>query len=257
MNLPLLDKYSNIDKNLSIIIPVYNCKDTIIDCIKSIEDAIDDITKDYEIIIVDDGSIDNTTDIIKSYRDHRIRLISYHPNVGKGYAIKQGVMTAKGSKIIFIDGDMDINPALLRVYYHALDDSDLVIGSKYHPASSVDIPFFRYLLSRIFNMIVNILLDLKIRDTQVGLKAGRRDVFKNIFNRITINGYAFDVEMLTIANLLSYKIVEMPVCLKVDNQFRIDEMLKMLIDTICIAYRLKTRWYERELCIEHIMYKVR
>ncbi|MEM2856355.1 MAG: glycosyltransferase [Candidatus Nitrosocaldaceae archaeon] len=239
-------------KNLSIIIPVYNCCNVILTCIDNIKSIVEKITNSYEIIIVDDGSIDETWKVARSKADENVRVISYYPNVGKGYAIKRGIMSAKGEKIIFIDGDRDIDAELLAIYYNALDYNDVVIGSKYHPASNVKVPLRRYILSKLFNVIVNSILRLDISDTQVGLKAGKAEVFKKIFERVLVKRYAFDVEMLVVARLLDYKIAEMPVNLEINKQFRISEIIRMVIDIAGIAYRLRIlNWYNEPEKIEY------
>lgn len=243
---------------VSIIMPVYNCKYIIVESIKSLINIIEQITYDYEIIVVDDGSIDNT---YITARDHfksnnKIKVISYYPNIGKGYAVKRGILEAEGDKIIFIDGDMEIDAKIISKYIDALDYNDIVIASKYHPNSKVTTPLSRRILSRAFNALIKLLLNIEVSDTQAGLKAGRREVFKSIFKAVLVKRYAFDVEMLTIATLLDCKIVEMPVDINLDKRFKVREIIRMFVDIAGIVYRLRViRWYDKNLNEDDPRYK--
>ena len=238
----IIDSLNKQRLKLSLVVPVYNCEDCIYTSISRLKRVVDDNIDDYEIIVVDDGSIDDTPNILKNnLKDRSIRIISYNKNKGKGYAIKQGVSLARGSKIIFIDGDLDIDASILSHYIKALDEHDIVIASKYHEDSIVNVSFSRRLLSKVFNMLVKALLGVKVSDTQVGLKGGKAYVFKEIFKRLTIDRYAFDVELLALAKMLGYDIFEMPIILRIDKRFSIIEAARMLLDLIRIFIRLRVK----------------
>jgi hypothetical protein len=129
----------------------------------------------------------------------------------------------------------------------ALDQGDIVIGSKWHPKSNVHIPLVRRILSRTFNVFVKILTDTSLKDTQVGLKVMKRNAVDIIFPRLAVKRYAFDVELLAIAHLYGLKVVEMPITLKLDARFKVKEALRMFIDLLGIAYRLRVRkWYQHQ-----------
>ena len=239
-----------VNPEISVIVPVYNCEHIVARSMEYIQRVLDHLSTDYELIVVDDGSTDNTSHTVKSYcvRDARVKLMSYSPNRGKGYAVKQGVQLSRGEKIVFVDGDMDIKPPLLQSYIDALEESDLVVASKYHPDSRVNAPLLRRILSLGFHSLVRLALRIEITDTQAGLKGGRAKAFRQIFSKVLVKRYAFDAEMLAVASLLNCRIAEMPIDIELNNHFRVNEMIRMFIDIAGVAYRLMVvKWYQRNL----------
>jgi len=192
---------------LSLVIPVYNQENEVKNCLHKIKEILDNTKLKYELIVVNDGSTDDT---LKHLRDAKnsfpnLRIISYQNNKGKGYAVKKGILETSGDVVIFLDGDLDINSNCIIKYIDELADCDLVIASKAHPNSKVDCTILRRFLSRMFNFFVRTLTGIKLRDTQCGLKVGRGDALRKIFEIILVKRYAFDVELLTIANILNLK----------------------------------------------------
>jgi glycosyltransferase involved in cell wall biosynthesis len=233
---------------LSFVIPAYNEEIFIEDTLGSLDLAIKERGAQYEIVVVDDGSQDKTYHKALNYaknNDH-VKVIRYARNTGKGFAIKTGVMESTGDAVIFIDGDMDIDLYTISKYVEALANADMVIASKLHPDSIVSMPLTRKMLSRTFNAIVRILTGFALKDTQVGLKVMKRSAVDKIFPRLAVKRYAFDVELLAIANLYGLKIVEMPVKLKIDSPFKPKDAWRMFVDLLGIAYRLRViQWYQR------------
>lgn len=240
----------------SIILPAYNEKGRIAVAIQTLLKKLENL-KDYEIIIVDDGSTDGTKEEALRIADgKRVKVFSYNNNVGKGFAIKYGVKKASGENIIFLDSDLEVKADGLTKFIEALRLYDLVIASKRHPESKVEAPLARKLLSYSFHTLVKLLTGIKVSDTQSGLKAGRSQALKRIFGLMSVKRYAFDVEMLTIAKLLNYKIKELPVEIKLKGMFSLREVIRMLIDLLGIAYRLRVkRWYQANLNKEKAEYK--
>ncbi|MGH9878623.1 MAG: glycosyltransferase [Nitrososphaerales archaeon] len=217
---------------------------------ESIQRSFSTLPMWYEIIVVNDGSQDNTRELVEklSTNDERIKLISYSVNMGKGYAIKQGVLHSSGKYILIMDGDGNINADVLAKYLKRMNNVDIVIGSKYHPRSIVHAPASRKILSKCFQLFAKAMLGLAVRDSQVGLKAGRGDVFRKIFEKVIVRRYAFDVEMLAIANLMELKVLELPVKIDQDKSFKKKEMVKMALDVLGIAFRLRViKWYQKNL----------
>ena len=144
--------------SLSIIIPVYNQQSKVSFSLERIRQVVESLYTDYEMIVVNDGSTDNTLSILKrvAMTDPYLYVISYTPNRGKGYAVKQGVLHSHGQAVMFLDGDLDISPDLIRDYVEKLRTADLVIASKRHPGSCVRIPTSRAFLSRAFNLIIRV-----------------------------------------------------------------------------------------------------
>ena len=126
------------------------------------------------------------------------------------------------------------------------------IGTKWHPDSVVSMPMIRRILSHSFNVLVRILTGANLRDTQVGFKAMKRSAVDNIFPRLAVKRYAFDVELLAVAHLYGLKVVEMPVNMVLTASFKPREIWRMLVDLLGIAYRLRIiHWYKRELPIKN------
>lgn len=243
---------------LSFVVPAYNEACFIEETLSAIDAVIQDKHIPYEILVVDDGSIDATLVNAKRYakRNSHVRVVSYSQNVGKGYAVKTGFMQSNGNVVIFADSDMEIDLGTISKYLEALRYGDIVIASKRHPGSRVDVPISRRILSECFNSLVRLLTGVPLKDTQSGLKAMKKSVFVDIFPRLAVKRYAFDVELLTVANLYGLKIVEMPVKIKLATSFKPKEMWHMFIDLLAITYRLRIiRWYQRQIISEGIIEK--
>ena len=234
--------------DLSFVIPAYNEEVFIEDTLGLLDLAVKERRVHYEIVVVDDGSQDKTYIKALNYSKNNghVKVIRYERNTGKGFAIKTGVMESTGDAVIFIDGDMDIDLNTISKYVEALSNADMVIASKLHPNSNVSMPLSRKMLSRTFNALVRILTGFKLKDTQVGLKVMKRGAVDKIFPHLSVKRYAFDVELLALANLYGLKIVEMPVKLNIDSPFKPKDAWRMFIDLLGIAYRLRIiRWYQR------------
>ena len=230
---------------LSIILPVYNQEGKITNSLSVIKECIKSTLQSYELVVVNDGSLDNTLSYLTKEKesDPNLRVISYTQNKGKGHAVKIGITQSRGSKVIFMDGDLGVSPAAIKDCLADLKNWDLVIGSKRHPASRVISPFSRKFLSRAFNFYVRVMTGTKIKDTQSGFKAGDGTILRWIFNAIHDSRYAFDVELLAIANLMRLRIKELPVEVNIDRRFRIYEIFKMFFDVLSISYRYRIRKY--------------
>ena len=235
---------------LSLVLPAFNEGDSIAGALNTLDRVVKDTRLRYEIVVVDDGSIDSTwVKAIKcASKNGHMKIISYNKNVGKGYAVKAGFMQATGDAVVFVDSDLEIDLSMISRYVDALRHGDIVVASKWHPESVVKMPMIRRILSHSFNVLVRLMTGAKLRDTQAGLKAIKKSAFKDIFPRLAVKRYAFDVELLAVANLYGLKVVEMPVNIQMRASFSLREMWRMFVDLLGIAYRLRVlRWYQRPL----------
>ena len=235
---------------LSIVVPAFNEEEFIEDTLESIDNVVMRKNLAYEIVVVDDGSADKTFAKAKSYagKNGHVKVISYSKNVGKGHAVKIGFMQALGNIVFFTDSDKEIDLGQISDYIEALKEGDIVIASKKHEASHVDVPTSRKILSECFNSLVRILTGVPLKDTQSGLKAMKKSAFIDVFPKLTVKRYAFDVELLAVANLFGLKVVEMPVNIKLGASFKPTEMWRMFIDLLGITYRLRVlHWYQRPI----------
>ena len=233
---------------LSFVVPAYNEEDFIEDTLGTIETVIKGKNLPYEIVVVDDGSLDGTLAKVTKYAksNGHVKVVSYTKNVGKGHAVKTGFMQTSGDIVIFADSDMEIDLGTVSKYIQALEDGDIVIASKRHSGSQVEAPLSRKILSLSFNGLVRLLTGVPLNDTQSGLKAMKKNAFIDIFPRLTVKRYAFDAELLAVSHLSGLKVVEMPVNMKLDASFKPKEIWNMFIDLLGIAYRLRIiHWYQR------------
>lgn len=201
---------------VSLVIPAYNEEKRIQGNLKKVKEFLD--TKSYtaELIIVDDGSKDQTVaiarDCLNGFHNHAI--LSYPINKGKGHAVKQGVLKAKGNYVVFLDADLSTPIEELDVFLQTLEkDYNVVIGTRKNKDAKVKKrqPFFRELLGKGFTLLSNMLIVNGISDLTCGFKGFKREVGQDIFRRQLINNWSFDTEILFLAQKLGYKIKELPV----------------------------------------------
>ncbi len=228
---------------ISVIIPTHNGENKISLLLGKIDEFLSTSFENYEVLIINDGSFDNTLEVLRKEKEanSHLKIISYTQNHGKGHAVKTGIMHSCGDVIIFVDGDLDISPNAIGDYVKELENCDLVIASKRHPLSIVKAPLSRKFLSRIFNLIIRMLIGIKVKDTQSGLKAGGGVALRTIFGSMVVKRYAFDVELLTIASLLDLKIKEMPIDINLDHRFKIRDIARMTLDVAGIWYRYRIK----------------
>jgi dolichyl-phosphate beta-glucosyltransferase len=202
--------------NLSVIVPAYNEQDRLGPQLGSVLDYLDKNFPSYELIIVDDGSKDQTAksvaEAIKT--EKRSKLISYSPNRGKGFAVRTGVLASHGENVLFMDADLSTPLSEIPRILELLENADIVIGSRGRENDKVTkkAPLFRQLASRIFDQIKYLLVGLRrFKDTQCGFKAFKGDVARKLFSKCQIDRFMFDAEVLYLAEKSNLKILEMPV----------------------------------------------
>lgn len=236
---------------LSLIMPAYKQERTISRDIKNIEKVLNYLPINHEIIVVVDGHVDRTAQILRKVKNENLKIIEYKQNKGKGFAIKQGVKAARGDIIGFIDAGMDLDPSEISLMLDIMDwnNADIVVGSKLHPDSKVNYPFSRKVLSWGYRTIIRLLFHFNVKDTQVGLKIFKRKVAKDVFPKIVVKNFAFDVEVLAVARLLDYKkIYESPVKLRfrsgsITSTTFLRTSFWMLWETLAVFYRMNILHY--------------
>lgn len=237
---------------LSIIVPAYKQEKTITEDIRNLDEVLSSFSYKHEIIVVVDGFLDKTFEKAKAIESKSIKVIGYEKNRGKGYAVKYGVLEAKGDITGFIDAGMDLDPSEIAVALNLMEwnSADIIVGSKLHPDSKVNYPFSRKILSWGYRNLTHFLFGFNIRDTQVGLKFFKKKVAKDVFSKIIVKQFAFDIEVLAIAYKLGYtKIYEAPIKLNFGRANSITSanlwkiIFWMLWDTAAVFYRLKILHY--------------
>lgn len=230
---------------ISVIIPAYNEEKVIEKSLESIIAYMKENFNSYEIIVVDDGSTDSTPLILQRFSKD-IRILTNTKNMGKGYCVKKGVMYAKGEKIVFTDADMAYPQKYIKEFSKVLDTTDMVIGKRDSQKSAY--PFYRKVISNALSSINKLVFSNIPKDTQCGIKGFRKATANAVFDRCTVNGFAFDIEIICIANVLGKIIKEYPVKMvsfTKSNISSVTEPYKMLSDIIKIKLNLITGFYTR------------
>lgn len=239
---------------LTVIIPAYNEQTRIADSLYLIKDYLSKQSYRSEIIVVDDGSNDLTTEIVKFidiYGKEQLShdegtLIKNNKNVGKGYSIAKGMLRASGDIVLFMDADHSTHICEVEKLLPYFDlGFDVAIGSRKMKTSVVDKkPWYRDLMSYLFNFSVRLISVGGILDTQCGFKAYRREIAHDIAMQQRIFGFGFDVEHLYIAQKSGFKIKEVAIEWKHNEGSKVDpikDSITMFLDLVRI------RWIHRAL----------
>jgi len=230
----------------SIVIPVYNEQNRINETLKKIDEYLNKKNITAEIIVVNDGSKDDTVNVIEEAKKQmkNMTLINLQKNYGKGYAVREGMLKAQGEYVLFTDADNSTPiEELKKLFIEIKKDKDIVIGSRYLAESNVEVKQsrFRIALSRTGNFLIRTFLINNIKDTQCGFKLFKHQVAQEIFSRQKTKRFAFDMEILTIAQSLGYEISEVPVrwINSTESKFRaVKDMVHTLLDLFYIKINL-------------------
>jgi glycosyltransferase involved in cell wall biosynthesis len=231
--------------DISVLMPAYNESRGIRANLLAVYRMFKTFKRSFEIVVVDDGSGDWTfEEAKKAARGLKGVTVLRHPvNQGKGWALKEAFRASKGEWLVFLDSDLDIDPKQLDIFFQIQKktQSDIVIGSKRHPQSKLNYPVRRRIVSAAYFFLVKLLFRLPIRDTQTGLKLFRREVLSKVFPKVLIKRYAFDLELLVLANHYGFKIEEAPVIVNYRGKFghiKISTIYNIFGDTLAVFYRL-------------------
>jgi len=241
----------------SIIIPAYNESQRISASLDRILAYIAEQHWGAEIIVVNDGSRDNTAEIVREYaKTHTmVRLIENPGNRGKGYTVRNGMMQAHGDILLFTDADLSSPIEESKKLFAAIDrGADVTFGSRWLQAElqTERQPIHRQVFGRIFNLLLRIILGLKYKDTQCGFKAFTRKAAHQIFARQTIDRWGFDPEILFLAEKFGYKVAEVPVEWAHDDRSKINPVtdgFKMFVEMLRVRWADMTGKYDRGVTV--------
>ena len=196
---------------LSIIIPCYNESKDIAKNVEIVRDYLISHHINHELILVNDGSKDNTKEVINLIPG--VKALSYEPNRGKGGAVKYGIENASGDYVLFMDADLSTDLSAIEKLVELLPNYDMVIGSRHAKDSVIKKkqPLLRIFIGWCCRCLVNMKFHFHYKDTQCGFKAMRTDVAKQIASKQAVNNFAFDVEYIYIAKLNNLTVHEMGV----------------------------------------------
>lgn len=238
---------------LSIIIPCYNEERRLQ---KNLQIKIDYLKKqkyDWEMILVNDGSTDDTRKIITDYiaknKNLNIRLVDVKPNQGKGNAVKAGMLSARGSWQLFTDADNSTPMPEIEKLFVYKNEFDIIIASRYLAQSKIaqKQTLMRRFISRAGNLFIRFFLGLNFLDTQCGFKLFTAESAKKIFSKCLIKRWGFDLEILTLGKKLNFKIKEVAVTWSdtSDSKLRpVKAASQVFGEAIKIKYNILTNKYQ-------------
>jgi len=244
----------NIEGKISVIMPAYNEAGRIASSIEETAKTMIDFGCEWELVVVDDGSTDDTFRLanrLASSYPGKLTVKKNYANQGKGWAIKEGLHCITGDYVVFLDADLDLHPLQIQALIDIMrmDNADIVIGSKLHPNSVVNYPLERRMASFLYYLLIRLMFNLPCHDTQTGLKLFKTKVAQRLFSMILVKKFAFDLEVLANAHRLGYKIAEAPIILDSRRRFgRIGAkaVFEVFYDTLAVFYRLRIlKYYDR------------
>jgi glycosyltransferase involved in cell wall biosynthesis len=236
--------------DLSIVVPSFNEEMRLPATLEKIASYIRNKRPNTEVIVVDDGSTDNTAALAESWRDRipRLRVVKNGANRGKGFSVRHGSLEACGDIVLFTDADLSSPIEEGEKLLAALASHDVAIGSRAVDRSLIEVREspFREFAGIIFNKIVRVVLRLPFVDTQCGFKAFRRERCRIIFAQQTIEGFGFDPELLYLARHHGLSTVEVPVRWAHSPATKVSmtrDSMQMFVDLFIIRWnRLRGRY---------------
>ncbi len=187
----------------------------------------------YEIVFANDGSRDHSADCIRNLKLPHVRVVGYPDNRGKGSAIREGILACEGDAIVYTDCDLAYGCDAIRAIWKKQQetDSDLVIGSRNLRSDGYEgYTFLRKFMSKTYIKVISFLAGFPYTDSQCGIKCLTREAARDIFSRCTVNGFAFDLEVLILADKLQKKVTEQPV--KIINHNETQSKVNPIKDTL-------------------------
>lgn len=234
-----------MNPTLAIVIPAYNEEGRLPATLQRLSVFAASDERITQIIVVDDGSVDRTAAVVgeAGRSDPRVRLVSYWPNAGKGYAIRRGVVEARADRVLLCDADLSSPIEELDKLWRALERADAAIGSRGLDPSVVRVRqgWLRQRMGQSFNALMRRVTGLPYRDTQCGFKLLPRGIAREIFGEATVDRFAWDVEMLMLIHRRGYSVIEVPVLWFNSPDSRVHlirDSARMLADTVRLRLRL-------------------
>ena len=248
--------------SVSLIIPTYQADSFIVQSLERLAGYIQYAPCIQEILLIDDGSQDRTPELINhdlaTHPNLGIKFTPLNQNTGKGGAIKKGIQVASGNILIFTDCDLPYAFSDINTLINTLknEQTDVAIGSRMHPDSIYHIRshnlsyiYIRHTSGRLFNYFINFLTRLHMADTQAGLKGFTQKAAKLCFNKMTVSGFAFDIDLLVCAQKNNLSIKTVPLNFNYDSEMSTVSFLKhailMTLSILHIVFKKLTGHYTR------------
>jgi glycosyltransferase involved in cell wall biosynthesis len=234
-----------LDFSITIIIPAYNEEKRLPTSMQRIIEYCTSQHWDYEVVIVEDGSTDGTVDVIHNLlsKYYRLKAISNKERLGKGGAIKRGVLTAEKKYISYMDADLSTDPSELKRLLLFIDEFDIIVGSRILRGDlpPIDRPFIRSFLSHCYSKLFRTMFrTVSVYDPQCGLKLFKSHAAHTLLSQTETNGFAFDCEVLVKASRLGLTIKEVPIIWKHSYGSKVS----LLHEIAIMAKDLLSVWYK-------------
>ncbi|MFB3922468.1 MAG: dolichyl-phosphate beta-glucosyltransferase [Terriglobia bacterium] len=240
------------DPFLTVVIPAYNEAMRIGTTLEQVHQYVSTRNFPCELMVVDDGSRDETPDILKRFQERHpaVQILRNEPNRGKGFTVRRGVLAARGEFVLFTDADLSAPIEEANKLLGALESTgaDVAVGSRALDRRLIGVhqPWRREMAGRVFNLMVRLFTGLEIRDTQCGLKLFRRASTARAFELQRVTGFGFDPEVLFLIERLGGKIVEVPVRWNDSPATKVRflrDATRMFLDLVAIRWRAVTGQY--------------
>ena len=239
----------------SIVVPAYNERARILPTLEAVVTAIRSRAWSAEVVIVNDGSTDETVSLVKEFAltAPEVRIMENPGNRGKGYSVRSGVLHAQGEVVMFTDADLSAPiDEVQRLFDAIAAGADIAIGSRWLATSrqTQRQPLYRQFFGRCFNMLTRAVMNLPFADTQCGFKAFTREAAQTVFQLQTIERWGFDPEILFIALKRGFRVQEVPVSWSHDSRSRISYLrdgLQMLKELAIVRWNALTGRYGKKV----------
>jgi dolichyl-phosphate beta-glucosyltransferase len=243
---------NHTNPDISVIVPAYNEEQRLLPTLERLHAYFAGQPVRYELLVVDDGSKDETCQVVEAAMATipHLSLLRQSPNRGKGAAVRRGMLAARGRIRVMCDADCSTPPEQLPRLLAPIEAgrAAISIGSRYAAGAKVDVkqPLYRVLWSRIANRVIQRALVPRVLDTQCGFKAFTADAADNLFSSARVDGWAFDLEILALARRRGFAIEEVGVEWKDDNRSRVNplkDVWKVIREALTIRCNLRRGVY--------------
>ena len=236
-------------QKISVIVPVHNEESYIVNNLEIIRNVLVSLKYEYEILVVDDCSSDDTNLILNHLKMKDVKILHKPVNQGKGSAIKTGCKFAIGDLCMVIDADLQIDPIEIKTFINIMDlyNADVVIGNKRHIYSNSAYSFSRKVVSIGYYLLIKALFGFPLRDTQCGLKLFKKHCLDLVLSKVLVKQYAFDLEVLVALHTNHFRIADAPVYVKPQvngGSVKLGTIIQTFYDTLAVWYRRRKGWYK-------------
>jgi dolichyl-phosphate beta-glucosyltransferase len=228
--------------DLSIVIPAFNEARRLDPTLRQVVDYLRRNGTGYEVLVVDDGSTDATSEVAERFAGEGVRVLRQEVNRGKGAVLKAGVLASRGREVLLTDADLSTPIEELEKLRPRLAEAELVLGSRSVPGSEIvkHQPLYREWMGRIFNLLIRLAGVRGLRDTQCGFKLLDGDIARRLFSELTIERFAYDVELVWLARRHGYRVIEVGVRWADSPSSKVNPLtdsFRMLRDVLALRFR--------------------